>query len=55
VMCASCSRTYVVTPTVAAAIAPWLDSFVQTSRDAAERVPVGPPPEGVFHPPRIAG
>lgn len=55
VVCSACARTHVVTPTIAAALAPWLDSFVQTSRDAAERVPVGPPPEGVFHPPRIAG
>lgn len=54
-VCSSCPRTHVVAPSVGAWFAPWRTAFVELSIDAAERVPVGPPPEGVFHPPRLAG
>ena len=55
IACASCPRTHVVAPTVVAWLAPWRAAFVRLPPEGAERVPAGPPPQGVFHPPRIAG
>jgi hypothetical protein len=55
VVCPSCPRTHAVAVTVGAWFAPWRTASLQTSNDASERVPVDPPREGVFHPPRLAG
>lgn len=55
IVCSSCPRTHVVAPSVTAWFSPWRTSFVQRSPDDAERVPAGPTPQGVFHPPRVAG
>ena len=54
-VCASCPRPHVVVPTLGAGPAPGSTSYIQLAGHAAERVPVGPSPEGVFHPPRSAG
>jgi len=54
-VCSSCPRTHVVAPTVGGWFAPWRTAIVQLSAERADTVPVGPPPQGVFHPPRIAG
>ncbi len=55
IVCSSCPRTHVVAPGVTAWFAPWRTAFVQPSPEGAERVPAGPTPKGVFHPPRVAG
>jgi hypothetical protein len=54
IICSACPRTHVVVPQQATRVAPasivsWL------SREVGERMPVGPPQDGVFHPPRRAG
>ena len=54
-VCSSCPRTHLVAPTVGAWFAPWRTASVLLSPEGAERVPSGPSPQGVFHPPRIAG
>lgn len=54
IICSSCPRAHLVVPTQAMRLGP--EVFVaRFGTDAAERVPVDPPPEGVFHPPRLAG
>lgn len=55
IVCSSCPRTHVVAPVVAAWVSPWRTAIVRPSPDGPQRVPTGPPPQGVFHPPRIAG
>ncbi len=55
IVCSSCPRTHVVAPGVSGWFAPWRTAVVEVTVDRAERVPAGPPPRGVFHPPRDAG
>ena len=55
IICSSCPRAHVLVPQVVDRL---FAISIETSGAAIEigqRVPVGPPPEGVFHPPRLAG
>lgn len=53
IICSSCPRVHVVVPQQASVLAAFAVAW--TSHDVSERVPVGPHPDGVFHPPRDAG
>lgn len=52
-VCSSCPRTHVVVPTLAPQPAVAAPSFMLMTIDGWERLPVGPPPRDVFHPPRL--
>ena len=53
VICSSCVRAHVVVPpVVAVVIAPSAIAVTWLAPEVGARMPVGPPPEGVFHPPR---
>jgi hypothetical protein len=54
VLCPGCARPHVVATTAVARPTSWATSYVEISSDDTERVPLGPPPDGVFHPPRPA-
>lgn len=55
VICSSCVRTHVVVPQVVAVIAPGAVAVSWLAPEVGAQMPVGPPPQGVFHPPRRAG
>jgi hypothetical protein len=55
VVCSSCPRNHVVVPSATWRPAPAAVAVEAVFDRAMERLPVGPPPEGVFHPPRLAG
>ena len=55
IVCSSCPRAHVVAPNGALWAVPSLHGYLELEPERAERVPSGPPPEGVFHPPRSAG
>jgi hypothetical protein len=55
IVCSSCARAHVLVPTVSVRAVDSPMNFVRVSTETGQRVPVGPPPEGVFHPPRRAG
>ena len=54
IVCSSCPRTHFVA-TDAIRFAPWRTATDQLPVESAERVPAELPPQGVFHPPRVAG
>jgi hypothetical protein len=54
IACSSCRRAPVVVPLVASH-APAAIELSQISSELRERFPDDPIPEGVFHPPRVAG
>ena len=54
-VCAGCARTHVVVPTTLPGATPGRTVVVRLEGDRAQRVPLGPPPQGVFHPPRRTG
>lgn len=54
VICSSCPRAQYLAPQTTA-IVPMLVDVSAAAHDAGERVPLEPPPKGVFHPPRRAG
>lgn len=54
VICSSCVRAHVVVPQVVAVIEPGAIAVTWLAPEVGARMPVGPPPEGVFHPPRRA-
>lgn len=53
-VCSSCPRTHVVAAALTAWSSPAADVVVGAPVEGCQRVPTGPPPEGVFHPPRVA-
>jgi hypothetical protein len=55
VVCSSCPRSHVVLPSHVVRVAPGSLDFACLASEAGERVPDEPVPEGVFHPPRLAG
>jgi hypothetical protein len=54
IVCSSCPRNHVVIPSPGL-LPVALFAVEALPQEADERMPVGPPPEGVFHPPRLAG
>ncbi len=54
IVCSSCPRNHVVVPSPCLRPAA-VFAIEAIPKEADEREPVGPPPEGVFHPPRRAG
>lgn len=53
-ICSSCPRAHVVVPAEQLRVVPAkLVALIRAG--AGERVPSGPEPDGVFHPPRLAG
>lgn len=55
VLCSSCPRAHVVVPPQPNRFGPASVDVSQIAHEASERVPAGPPLEGVFHPPRRVG
>jgi hypothetical protein len=55
IICSSCPRTHVVAPSGTSPLPAISLEVARITTEARQRVPVGPPPEGVFHPPRLAG
>lgn len=54
IVCASCPRTHFVLPSPS--LGPTaVFAMASLPCEADAREPIGPPPEGVFHPPRLAG
>jgi hypothetical protein len=53
--CSSCPRVIALAWTHAVRVAPVVTSFAWLTNETGERVPDDPVPEGVFHPPRLAG
>lgn len=54
-ICSSCPRSHVVVPSVTTNVIAVSVDVARIAAIGAERVPDGPPPQGVFHPPRLAG
>jgi hypothetical protein len=54
IICSSCPRAQFFPPQ-SASFVPRLVGVSADAHEAGERVPTGPPPKGVFHPPRRAG
>lgn len=54
IICSSCPRAHVLIPLVANLLPISIEES-GVAIEIGQRVPVGPPPEGVFHPPRLAG
>jgi hypothetical protein len=54
VVCGSCARGHHAPPVAAMRPAAAVLASVVVGVHADARVPVGPPPQGIFHPPRIA-
>jgi len=52
VVCNSCSRTHMLPPLAVLRLDFAMTAFVHLASDLVERMPVGPPPRGIFHPPR---
>lgn len=55
ITCSSCPRTGALASTLFVRVEPVPASFEWISSEAAEHVPDDPVPDGVFHPPRLAG
>lgn len=55
ILCSGCGRTPVITAAGAIRLALAGTGYVQLVTDVGQRMPAGPPPQGVFHPPRVAG
>jgi hypothetical protein len=55
IICSSCPRTHVVAPSGANLLPTAPLAVARITTEAGQRVPTDPPPEGVFHPPRLAG
>jgi hypothetical protein len=55
IICSSCPRTHVVAASGASPLSAVLLAGVRIATEPAQRIPADPPPEGVFHPPRLAG
>lgn len=53
IVCSSCPRPHTLLPHTAAAAPMAMVTFLEDAVPPSERVPVGPPPRGVFHPPRV--
>jgi hypothetical protein len=54
-ICSSCPRSHVIVPSLTNHVIPVPVNVARIAAIGAERVPIGPPPQGVFHPPRLAG
>ncbi len=54
ILCSSCPRAHVVMPSLVPRIAPAELASWGIAAEAGQRVPTGPPPKDVFHPPRAA-
>lgn len=52
IICSSCARSHVVAPSGAVRFLPWRTEYVWLRAEGPHRLPAGPPPRGVFHPPR---
>lgn len=55
VICSSCPRTHAILPSHVVSLAPAGVDLLWISTEVGEWVPDDPVPEGVFHPPRLAG
>ena len=55
IICSSCPWTHVVAPSGANPLPAVPLSGARITTEAGQRAPADPPPEGVFHPPRLAG
>lgn len=53
VVCSYCPRPHLVVPQVADVPAVEMATLRDSAPPTCERVPTGPPPRGVFHPPRV--
>ncbi len=54
IVCSSCPRAHFVAPQTVT-LAPTPVGVSSVAHEAGKRLPQGPPPKGVFHPPRRAG
>jgi hypothetical protein len=52
VVCSSCARGLHGPPVASVHLAAAILASVDAAIDVPQRVPIGPPPQGIFHPPR---
>jgi hypothetical protein len=55
IICSSCARSHVVVPSGPSLALAVPIAVAGIASEAGDRVPPGPSPEGVFHPPRLSG